>query len=96
MRSNVYHCMQSVANIVYALGKLKHSLPPTTCQRVEDLVTAETTQPFRDVEAANILYGFVRMSYQAPKLVELLERRCRLSYASLNCSFDLIQLSLNL
>ena len=72
---DVMSYLQSVANIVYALGKLKHPLPPSTCKRVENLVTAESGQAFRDVEAANILYGFVRTSYQAPNLVQLLEKR---------------------
>ena len=67
--------MQSVANIVYALGKLKQPLPPDVCQRVEDLVAAKEGSKFGNVEAANILYGFVRMSFQAPKLVALLEDR---------------------
>lgn len=75
LTSNTFYHLQSVANIVYALGKLKQPFPPSICGRVEESVMAESGQPFRDVEAANILYGFVRMSYQAPKLVNLLEKR---------------------
>lgn len=67
--------LQSIANIVYAMGKLKQPLRPGVCRKVEQVIADPASKPFRDSELANILYGFVKTSYRSPAVLAALEDR---------------------
>ncbi len=66
--------VQSVANIMYALGKLQKQCSVGLCSRVEAVVAAEGPK-FKDIELANLLYGFVKSRYQPLQLIQAIEKR---------------------
>lgn len=66
--------MQSVANIMYALGKLQKACNVSLCTRVEEVVAADAPK-FKDIELANLLFGFVKSRYQPLKLMQAIEDR---------------------
>ena len=67
-------CVQSVANIMYALGKLQRYPKKSTCQKVEELV-AKRHERYKDIELANILFSYAKSRYEPVHLVKLIEER---------------------
>ena len=63
---------------MYAAGKL-HCFPrPALSQRIEELVAAEPSR-FKDIELANILYGYVKSKYQPQRLTDIMQDRWTLT-----------------
>ena len=66
--------LQSIANILHATGKLSYPLKARFCELIEARI-AEAPQGFKDIELANILYGFAKSRYRSQRLVDILENR---------------------
>lgn len=66
--------LQSVANIMYASGKLQRPPRSSVCAKVESFVQHRHAD-FKDTELANILFSFTKARYEPGPLFSIIEDR---------------------